>query len=116
MPGSSGMSNGSEKMNVLKITMANFDDEVMKSNKPVLLDFWAPWCGPCKMLGPVMEEVAGETAGRAKVGKINVDEEAELAERFGVSSIPTLVLIKDGKVATTSVGFKQKEAVLSMIQ
>jgi len=103
-------------MNALKITKANFDDEVMKADKPVLLDFWAPWCGPCKMLGPVIEEVAGETAGRAKIGKINVDEEAELAARYGVSSIPTLVLIKDGKVATTSVGFKSKAAVLSMIE
>jgi len=103
-------------MNALKITMANFDADVMKSDKPVLLDFRAPWCGPSKMPGPVIEEVAGETAGRAKVGKINVDEESELAKRYGVSGIPTLALIKNGKVATTSVGFKQKAAVLSMIQ
>ena len=102
-------------MNALKITRDNFDAEVMKSDKPVLLDFWAPWCGPCKMLGPVIEEVAGESEGKAKIGKINVDEEGELAERFGVSSIPTIVTMKNGKVVQTSVGYKQKAAVLAMI-
>ena len=100
----------------IHVTDSAFEKSVLQSSLPVIVDFWAPWCGPCKMLGPVIEEVAGETAGRAKIGKINVDEEAELAARYGVSSIPTLVLIKDGKVATTSVGFKSKAAVLSMIE
>lgn len=103
-------------MSTLKITEKNFDAEVMKSGEPVLLDFWAPWCGPCKMLGPVVEDVANETAGKAKVGKVNVDEEPDLAQRFGVASIPTLVLMKNGKVAATSVGFKPKAAILSMLQ
>lgn len=103
-------------MSVLKITKSNFEAEVMKSDKPVLLDFWASWCGPCRMVGPVVEEVANETAETAKVGKVNVDEEPELANSFKVMSIPTLVVIKDGKVTQTSVGVKSKQDILSMIQ
>lgn len=103
-------------MSVLKITKSNFEAEVMKSDKPVLLDFWASWCGPCRMVGPVVEEVAKETAEIAKVGKVNVDEEPELANSFKVMSIPTLVVIKDGKVTQTSVGVKSKQDILSMIQ
>ncbi len=103
-------------MSVLKITKSNFEAEVMKSDKPVLLDFWASWCGPCRMVGPVVEEVANETAEIAKVGKVNVDEEPELANSFKVMSIPTLVVIKDGKVTQTSVGVKSKQDILSMIQ
>jgi len=103
-------------MSALKITKSNFEEEVMKSDKPVLLDFWASWCGPCKMVGPIVEEVANETAEIAKVGKVNVDEEPELANSFKVMSIPTLVVIKDGKVTQTSVGVKSKQAILSMLQ
>ncbi len=102
-------------MNALQITKENFESEVMKSDRPVLIDFWAPWCGPCKMLGPVIEEVAGETAGRAKVCKVNVDEQPELAEAFGVSSIPTVIAMNGGKVTNASVGFKPKAALLSML-
>jgi len=103
-------------MSALKITKSNFEEEVMKSDKPVLLDFWASWCGPCKMVGPIVEEVANETAEVAKVGKVNVDEEPELANSFKVMSIPTLVVIKEGKVTQTSVGVKSKQAILSMLQ
>ena len=104
-------------MSELKITKANFDQEVMKSDLPVLLDFWAPWCGPCRMLGPIVEEIAEEYKGRAKVGKINVDEEDELAAAFRVSSIPTVVVMKGGKVVNASVGYRPKaqiEAILNV--
>ncbi|MFR5824444.1 MAG: thioredoxin, partial [Dysosmobacter sp.] len=81
----------------LNITSLNFENEVLNSDKPVLLDFYADWCGPCKMLAPVVHEIAEENAGTLKVGKINVDEQMELAMRFQVSSIPMLVVFKDGK-------------------
>ncbi len=103
-------------MSVIKITKNNFEQEVIKSDKPVLLDFWAPWCGPCRMVGPVVDEVAEETINTAKVGKINVDEEPELAEAFNVMSIPTLVVMKEGKVAQSAVGVKPKQAILSMLK
>lgn len=103
-------------MSVVKITKENFEHEVMKSDKPVLLDFWASWCGPCKMVSPIIDEVALETLEIAKVGKINIDEEQELAKAFKVMSIPTLVVVKDGKVTESSIGVKPKHAILSMIQ
>lgn len=103
-------------MSVLKITKENFEKEVMKSDKPVLLDFWASWCGPCRMVSPIIDEVALETLEIAKVGKINIDEEQELAEVFKVMSIPTLVVVKDGKVTESSIGVKPKDAILSMIK
>ena len=81
----------------LKITRENFENEVIKSNIPVLIDFWAPWCGPCRMMGPIIEQLAEEYDGKAKVGKVNVDEEGELSQAFGVMSIPTIVLVKEGK-------------------
>ena len=102
-------------MSVLQITKNNFDTEVMNSEKPVLIDFWASWCVPCKMLSPVVDEIAEETTD-VKVGKVNVDEQPELARQFGVMSIPTLVLIKDGKVAEQSVGVKPKDTILKMIK
>ena len=103
-------------MSTLKITKDNFEQEVLKSDKPVLLDFWAEWCGPCRMVGPVVEEISKDVAGSAKVGKINVDEEMELAQAFNVMSIPTLVVIKDGKVANQTVGFQSKEALLNLLK
>lgn len=103
-------------MSVLNITKDNFEQEVMNSDKPVLLDFWASWCGPCRMVGPTVEQVAEETINTAKVGKVNVDEEPELAESFKIMSIPTLVVMKNGKVINNAVGVMSKEAILDMIQ
>ena len=100
----------------LKITIENFENEVMKSNIPVRIDFWAPWCGPCRMMGPVIEQLADEYEGKAKVGKVNVDEEGELSQAFGVMSIPTIVLIKDGKVVKQAVGARPKAEVEAMLQ
>jgi thioredoxin len=104
------------QMSVLRITKENFETEVIESDKPVLLDFWASWCGPCKMVAPTIEEIAGETENIAKVGKVNVDEERELAENFHVMSIPTLVVVKNGKVVDSVVGVQSKQDLLSMIK
>ena len=100
----------------LKITRENFENEVMKSDIPVLIDFWAPWCGPCQMMGPIIEQLAEEYEGKAKVGKVNVDEEGELSQAFGVMSIPTIVLVKDGKVVKQAVGARLKTEVEAMLQ
>ncbi|MBP8855032.1 MAG: thioredoxin [Oscillospiraceae bacterium] len=102
-------------MSVLQITKNNFDAEVLHADKPVLMDFWASWCGPCKMLSPIIDEIAAQSSD-VKVGKVNVDEEPELAKQFGVMSIPTLILMKNGEVAGQSVGLKPKEAILAMLQ
>lgn len=103
-------------MSEIIITSENFENEVIKSDKPVLLDFWADWCGPCMMLSPIIEEIADENDDVIKVGKINVDEQPELAKAFRVSSIPMLVVIKDGKVTAADVGYKPKEQVLEMLK
>ena len=91
------------------LTKENFDIEVLKSDKPCVVDFWASWCGPCKMLAPVLEEFAKENAGKIKVGKVNVDEQPALAQEFGIMSIPTLLLFKDGKLVNTAVGYMTKD-------
>jgi len=96
------------------ITKDNFKDEVLESKLPVLVDFWATWCGPCRMLAPTIEEIAEEYEGTVKVGKVNVDDEPELANMFRISSIPTVLLFKDGKVAGTSVGYVPKEKLTRM--
>ena len=103
-------------MTELKITAANFENEVLRSDKPVLLDFYADWCGPCKMLAPVLHEIAEENAGALKVGKVNVDEQMELAMRFQVSSIPMLVVFKDGKIVAKSVGYRSKAEIAAMVE
>jgi len=98
------------------ITEKNFEEEVIKSEIPVLLDFWASWCGPCMMLSPIVAEIAEEYAGKVKVGKINVDEEMNLAGAFRVSSIPTLVVFKNGQPVTGTVGLMPKEEILKMLE
>ncbi|WP_173383809.1 thioredoxin [Fibrobacter succinogenes] len=100
----------------LNITKTNFEREVLRSDKPVLIDFWASWCGPCRMLSPVISEIAEEKAGEVKVCKVNVDEEAELASIFNVSSIPMLVVVKDGRVVNASVGVRPKDQILAMLK
>ena len=101
-------------MAVINITSANFESEVLHSDKPVLLDFWATWCGPCRMLSPIVDEVA-EERGDIKVGKVNVDEQPELAGQFGVMSIPTLLVFENGKLVNRAVGARPKSGVLSLL-
>ena len=109
--------NQKEKEAAMEITLTktNFEVEVLRSDKSVLVDFWAPWCGPCRMLAPILAEIAEEKADTVKVGKVNVDEEPELAAKYGISGIPAMLLFKDGKVAATSVGFKPKAELESFI-
>ncbi len=101
-------------MSVLHITKQNFREEVLNSEKPVLLDFWAPWCGPCRMVGPILDEIAAERPD-VKVGKINVDEEMELAMEFKVASIPTLVLMDRGQAVDKRIGFHTKEQLMEWL-
>jgi thioredoxin 1 len=102
-------------MTELNITKDNFEQEVLHSDKPVLIDFWANWCGPCRMLSPVISEIAEENKDKVKVCKVNVDNESELASMFRVMSIPMLVVIKDGKVVNSAVGVRPKEQILRML-
>ena len=102
-------------MSVVTITKDNFKTEVLESERPVLLDFWAPWCGPWRMVSPVVDEIAAENEG-FKVGKVNVDEEEELARQFRVMSIPTLIVFREGRAVTSSVGAKPKAAILKMLE
>ena len=100
----------------MKITSENFEQEVLNSNIPVLVDFFATWCGPCKMMSPIVEEIEKETEGKAKVYKIDVDEERDLAIEYGIMSIPTFVVFKDGKVLSTAVGMRDKEELMSLLK
>ncbi len=101
-------------MSAITVTAANFESEVLKSEKTVLLDFWAPWCGPCRMVGPILDEIAAERTD-IKVGKINVDEQPQLAAQFGVMSIPMLVVMKDGKAVNKTVGARPKAQILALL-
>ena len=100
----------------ITLTDANFDEEVLKSDIPVLVDFWATWCGPCKMIAPVVEEIAKENEGKIKVGKVNVDEEQRLAIRFRISSIPTLLVFKNGELANKAVGYMPKAQLEALLK
>lgn len=100
----------------MEFTDQNFDQEVLKSDKPTLVDFWAPWCGPCQMMGPVIEELAVEMGDKAKVGKINVDENQGMAAQFGVMSIPSIKIFKDGKVVKEFVGVQNKANLKSELE
>lgn len=100
----------------IKITAENFEKEVLQAREPVLVDFWAEWCGPCRMLAPVLEEVAREHEGQVKVGKVNVDEQMELAMKFAVSSIPLLILFKDGQPVAKALGYRPKAEVEELLK
>lgn len=100
-------------MSVLKITSENYEEEVIKSEKTVLIDFYADWCGPCKMMSPIIDQIAEEKADSLKVGKVNVDENQDLAMKYGIMSIPTVVVIKNGQVEKTFVGLRDKNEILN---
>lgn len=102
-------------MSTISITKANFTQEVIHSELPVLLDFWAPWCGPCRMVGPLLDEIARERAD-VKIGKVNVDEQPELASQFGIMSIPTLVVMKNGQVIDQVIGARPKDQILALLR
>ena len=102
-------------MSTITITKANFTQEVVNSDRTVLLDFWAPWCGPCRMVGPILDEIAQERTD-IKVGKVNVDEQPELAAQFGIMSIPALMVMKNGKIVDQAIGARPKELILDMLQ
>ena len=101
-------------MPTIPVTKANFEETVLKSPNTVLLDFWAPWCGPCKMISPIVEEIAAEDES-ITVGKINVDEEMELAMQFGITSIPTLVVMEGGKAVNKAIGYRSKDSILELL-
>ena len=101
-------------MSAMNVNRSNFDQEVLHSDRPVLMDFWAPWCGPCRIVGPLVEEIAEERSD-IKVVKVNVDENPELAQQFGVMSIPTLIVMKDGQIVNQSIGAKPKAQILAML-
>lgn len=100
----------------IKLNEQNFEQEVLRADLPVLVDFWASWCGPCQMLAPVIAEIAEEYAGKVKVGKLNVDEQPNLANRYGITSIPTVMLFKNGEVVSTSLGYRPKDELETMLK
>ncbi len=99
-----------------KLTTKTFETEILSQEGKVLIDFWAPWCGPCRMLGPVIDELADELEGQVRVYKVNVDEEPELASRYGIMSIPTIVAMNDGKISKQMVGVQSKTDILKMFE
>ena len=103
-------------MSVLKITEENFEKEVLKSDKTVILDFYADWCGPCKMMSPIIDEIAYELGDKAKVGKVNSDENITLAQKYGIMSIPTIMILKDGEIIKTFVGITSKNNIINAIK
>ncbi|MBE6850635.1 MAG: thioredoxin [Ruminococcus sp.] len=102
-------------MKEVTLNLENFETEVINSEIPVLVDFWATWCGPCMMLSPIVSEIAEAYEGKVKVGKVNVDEHSTLAAGYGITSIPTLLLFKDGKVVKTAVGYQSREKIEAML-
>ncbi len=103
-------------MSTIKITTTNFEQEVLQSQIPVLLDFWADWCGPCRMAAPIIDEIAAETEGKVKVGKVNVDTDIELAQRYRIASIPTFLVFKNGELAEKAVGLQSKEDLIDLLK
>lgn len=103
-------------MSTVKITTTNFEQEVLQSQIPVLLDFWADWCGPCRMAAPIIDEIASETAGKVKVGKVNVDTDIELAQRYRIASIPTFLVFKNGELAEKAIGLQSKEDLVNLLK
>jgi thioredoxin 1 len=101
--------------NILELTTSNFDDETKKADAPILVDFWAEWCGPCRMVAPVLEQLAKDYAGKARVGKVNVDEHSAIAARYGVQSIPTLLLFKQGKVVEQYIGATSRDVLAKIL-
>lgn len=103
-------------MSTVKITTTNFEQEVLQSQIPVLLDFWADWCGPCRMAAPIIDEIAAKTAGKVKVGKVNVDTDIELAQRYRIASIPTFLVFKNGELAEKAIGLQSKEDLVNLLK
>ena len=101
-------------MSAININQTNFPAEVLRSDRPILLDFWAPWCGPCRMVGPILEKIAAERPD-VKVGKVNVDEQPELAGQFGITSIPTLMVLKNGEIVNQAMGARPKSQILALL-
>lgn len=100
---------------IINLNDKNFEENILKSTLPVLVDFWAPWCGPCQMVKPIIDELAKEYEGKINVGKINVDESPQVAAKFGIMSIPTVILFKEGKEAGRKIGFESKETFIKLI-
>ena len=101
--------------NMIELTTSNFDDETKKADAPILVDFWAEWCGPCRMVAPVLEQLAKDYAGKVRVGKVNVDEHSSIAARYGVQSIPTLLLFKQGKVVEQYIGSTSRDVLAKIL-
>ena len=103
-------------MSIVHVTTKDFEEQVLHSQLPVLVDFWAPWCGPCRMLAPILEEVAAEKEGKAVIAKVNIDEEMDLAARFGIASIPTMLVFRNGQMTSRSVGLQPKAKVVELFR